>query len=216
LLELLVSTLVLTILIAVIGNFVVDRWADYIRNDSQIIIQSNTKIAIETMELDIKAANGIEDANFTPDPNHSTWSSGAGVLVLKVPAQNSGGQILFVNGDINSPCVNDVIYYLSSGGALYRRWIPRINPAECNANAITLPTCPPSGGSGCSGTDAKIIENVADLAIRYYDNVNPTTELASPPYAGSGSIQITLGQSLTRFGKTFTGSLTSRVNLRNK
>ena len=69
LLELLVATTIIGILALVVSGFYVDRMVDSARNTTLLILQSNTKQALESMQRDIKSAQDILVTNQWPDPN---------------------------------------------------------------------------------------------------------------------------------------------------
>ncbi|HEX7259749.1 MAG TPA: hypothetical protein VF272_02345, partial [Candidatus Saccharimonadia bacterium] len=126
------ATAIIGILATLVSGFYVDRLIDYARNDTLIILQSNTKQALESLGRDIKSARTIQSANQWPDPNgpggnQYGWSSNTGspsVLVLAVPAVNSSGGLIYADASHSSLQTNDVIYYVDGvKKLLYRRVI---------------------------------------------------------------------------------------------
>lgn len=213
LLELLVSTAILGILALLVSNFYVDRLIDYARNDTLIILQTNTKQGLTSVERDTKAARSIESANQWPDANGPSgnqygWASNSNVLVLAVPAVNSSGDLIYVDSTHNALQTNDVIYYVdSTKKTLYRRVLA--NPVSGN---VAVTTCPPSKATSSCPADGKVIEDVANLALVYYDTSNSVIAIPANGY----SLDATLTQSRVKFARTYTNSLTSRASLRNK
>ncbi len=208
LIELIIVTAIIGILGVVIADFYSLRLADYARDFTLTTLQANTKQAIETVAKDIRSARVVESSNSLTDPSGNTWTTSTGsgaTLVLGIPAQDSSGNLIYVDPSThNTPYLNDIIYYVSgSPKALYRR---RIANTSATGNATVT-----SGCSGCPA-DGKVVENVADLATTYYDGNN--TVIALP--AASYLIDVTLSQTLNKFGHTYSNSLTSRVELRNK
>lgn len=216
LLELMVVTSVIGILATLVSGFYVDRLVDYARNDTLIILQSNTKQALDSMQRDIQSARTIESANQWPDPNgpggnQYGWSSSTGspsVLVLSVPALDASGNLIYIDAAHSGLQTNDVIYYVSSTTkSLYRRVVA--NPVSGNT-AVT--TCPPASASATCPADGKVIDDVANMSAAYYDTNNTATTVVANVY----SVDITLTQSRAKFGRTYSNTLTSRATLRNK
>jgi prepilin-type N-terminal cleavage/methylation domain-containing protein len=209
-LELLMSTVIIGILAIVVSEFYVQRLIDYARNDTLIILQSNTKQALEEMEHDVKSAKTIESTNKWTDPTGTTWTTSTGspsTLVLSIPTLDSSDNLVFTDSSHTALQTNDLIYYVdSSKKTLWRRTI--INPV-CGVSV----TCHDQT-TGCSGCppDSKVIEDVANLVVNYYDGNNASTTTVANVY----SLDATLTQSRYKFGRTYSNSLTSRMTLRNK
>lgn len=216
LLELLVATTIIGILAITVSGFYVNRLVDYARNDTLIILQSNTKQALEGVGRDIKSARTIESANQWPDSNGPGgnaygWSSNTGspsTLVLSVPALDSSGALIYADSSHSALQTNDVIYFVDGvKKLLYRRVIA--NPVAGNA---ARSTCPPAFASPSCPPDGQVIEDIANMVIAYYDtNNNPTATVANVY-----SLDTTLTQSRPKFGRTYTNSLSTRTSLRNK
>jgi Tfp pilus assembly protein PilE len=216
--ELMVASVLVSIVVLIMGQFFASSLGSYTRSFTKTVLQSNTKLGIETLERDIKAAQAVEDPNRWPDNNapgapsdkyswHPTSGSGA-TLVLSVPAKDAAGNVLFADPLHNTVQTNDVIYYLASGSKiLYKRVIA--NPVSGNA-AVT--TCPPTLATVSCPADPKIVEDVANLSITYYTSNNTVTN--NPPSAGL--VELTLTQTQTKGSRVYTNSFTSKVSLRNK
>jgi prepilin-type N-terminal cleavage/methylation domain-containing protein len=223
LLELLISTVIIGILAVVVSEFYVQRLIDYARTDTLIILQSNTKQALESMEKDVRSARTIEvsnqwaDAN-GPGGNQYGWSSTTGspsTLVLALPTEDASGNLQYADASHNAILTNDVIYYVdTSQKTLYRRVI--VNPICASAGGSVsckdTTTCPPASASPSCPSDGKVIEDVANMVINYYDTNNVATSNTNLTY----SLDTTLTQSRYKFGRTYSNSLTSRITLRNK
>ncbi len=204
--ELIIVSAIIGIIALVISQFYSNRLIDYAREFTQTQLQSNTKQALETMERDIKSAQYVEATNnLTDSYQGSGWTSGTNVLVLQVPALDSSGNQIYIDGYHASLWSNEIIYFVSNN-VLYRRLI-------ANGNApgnVGVSTCP-AGTSGCPA-DAKVIEDVANMSLAYYDDNNISTTLPNLVHI----IQTTLQQSRTSFGRTFISTLTSSATLRNR
>lgn len=217
LLELLISITMIGVLALVISDFFVQRLIDYNRNFIITILQTNTKQAVDTMEKDIKLAQKVEASNQWPDDNSPgapankySWVSNTSTpatLVLAVPSRDSSGNIIYADGLHTQLQTDDVVYYVDANSILYRRLIA--NPVVGN---LSVTTCPPASASPSCPADAKVVEDIASLAVGYFDLTNTST--ATPTSAGA--VQITLQQSRTKFGRTYVSKLTSQATLRNR
>jgi prepilin-type N-terminal cleavage/methylation domain-containing protein len=226
LIELIVATTIIGILAIIVASFYVDRLIDYARSDTLIILQSNTKQALESMQRDVKAAQAIETTNQWPDPhgpsgNQYGWSSSTGspsTVVLAVPTTDVNGNLQYVDAQHNVLQTNDVIYYVDGANkTLYRRVLanPICQPNQGGSGTVNCSdntTCPPSATTSTCPADGKVIEDVANLVATYYDANNASTTNVNNVY----SLDLTLTQSREKFGRTYTNSLTSRATLRNK
>lgn len=217
LLELMVVMVIVGILAVMVSEFYSQRLTDYARNFTLTILQANTKQAIESMERDIKAARSIDAVNALPDSkspcssaNQYCWqstSTSPSTIVLSVPARDTSQNLMYRDSLHNVIVLNEVVYYIdNSTKTLYRRTIA--NPAAGNA---AISTCPPAIATSSCPADSKVVEDVANMVIRYYDSSN-----ASVTPANSYSIDITIQQTRKAFGKIYTNILTSRASLRNK
>lgn len=211
LLELMVAAAILGILSLVITVFYANQLVNYARNDSLIFLQSNTKQAMEAMTTSVRQAQQVEDQNRNTDPNRSGgWVTSAGspaTLVLAVPATDSSDNLLYYDSLHNTLVTNDVIfYYNSSDKAIYRRTIAA--PVTGNS-AVT--TCPPASATPSCPADERVVADVASLSLAFLTNTGTATTIPST----ASSLQLTLKQSRTVFGQTYTSSLASQVTLRN-
>ncbi|HVE81135.1 MAG TPA: hypothetical protein VNA68_03315 [Candidatus Dormibacteraeota bacterium] len=215
-LELLIGTVIVGIMAVVLSDFYVNRLIDYARSETLLILQANTKQALETASRDLRAASSIEAVNQWADPNGPSgnpfgWSSNnasPSVLVLAVPAHDTNGELIFADPAHTVLKTNDVIYFVDGAKkTLYRRTLA--NPDPGNAAKTT---CPPAVASAACPADAKVIEDVANITAAYFDVNN--TPIVTPSLAHS--VGMTLTQKRTRFGREYQNSLTSRTTLRNK
>lgn len=225
-LELIVGAAVIGLLALVVSGFYVDRLIDSARTTTLLILQSNTKQALESMQRDIKSAQDILATNQWPDPNGPSgnpngWSSTTGspsTLVISTPTTDASGNLQYVDADHTSLQTNDVIYYVNtSNGILYRRVIanPICLPTQGGSGSVDCrqrTTCPPPIATSTCPPDDKVIEDVANLETAYYDSNNSSTANVDNIY----SVDVTLTQSRKKFGRTYTNSLTTRSTLRNK
>jgi prepilin-type N-terminal cleavage/methylation domain-containing protein len=207
LIELIIVSALIGVIAVVISQFYSNRLTDYAREFTTTELESNTKQALETMQLDIKSAQYVEANNNLSDAyNTGGWTTGISVLVLQVPALDSSGNPIWIDGYHTSLWSNEIVYFVS-GNVLYRRLL-----ANSNAPGDTaVSTCPAGTGGGCP-VDGKVIENVASMQLQYFDDNNATTTLPNLVH----TIGVTLTQSQSTFGNTYTSTLTSSATLRNR
>lgn len=217
LVELLIAISMVSVLALIVSQFYVNRLIDYNRTFVITVLQSNTKQAVDTMEGDIKFATRVSANNQWPDSNSPSapsnlysWTSNTSTpatIVLAVPSRDSTGNVIYADGLHTQLQTDDVVYYVNAQNALYRRVIA--NPITGNASKTT---CPPASATASCPADAKVVEDIASLSAVYYDTTNTITVTPSGAY----SIQISLQQTRTKFGRTYVSKLTSQASLRNR
>lgn len=217
LVEFLIVISMVAVMAIVVSDFYVRRLIDYNRTFVITSLQSNTKQAVDTMEGDIKFATRVTSSNQWPDSNAPTapgdlhsWASTnttPATVVISVPARDASGNVIYADGLHTQLQTNDVIYYVNAQNIMYRRVVA--NPVSGNASKTT---CPPASATPDCPADAKIVEDIASLSVVYYDATNVVTNTPANAY----SIQITLQQSRTKFGRTYVSRLTSQASLRNR
>ncbi|HSX14586.1 MAG TPA: hypothetical protein VLE72_01590 [Candidatus Saccharimonadales bacterium] len=203
----------------VITNFMVFSLRKGQEEQTKTDILNNTKLAVETVARVAKSAKSVEAANSQPDSNSPgapanlySWSAVAGsgaTLILAIPAHDASNNLIYSDGLHNNLYTNDYIYYLdASTHRLYRRIIAN-QSAPGNA-AVT--TCPPAIATPSCPADALTVEDVANLTTSYFDaNNNP---VAIP--TGTEAVEMTLTQTRSVLGKTYSSSYTTLASLRNK
>lgn len=218
LIEMIIVASITSIMSIILAVFITNSLTNFTRQQTKTTLQSNTKIAVEVVARDIRAAKLIENNNSQPDSNSpgapgnlyswvSTSGSGA-TLVLAIPARTATDDLIFIDSLHNNLYADNVVYFLDSDNILYKRTIK--NTSAAGNAAVT--TCPPaSAGPGCP-SDAKVVEDVADLNIIYYDATNAVT--ATP--ADAFSAKITLTQTQIKGSHTYSSDYTTTVSMRNR
>ena len=216
-LELLIAASLVTLLAIAMGDFVIDNLKRYVRNEAQIAVQQNARVASELMLRTIRSAQAVESSNRWPDPNgpggsgnQYSWSSSTAnpaTLVLAVPAIDANGDPIYADALHNSLHTNDVIFYIDSASqSLYRRVIA--NPVSGN---VAKTTCPPALANTNCPADTKVIDSIANLTTLYLLANNVTTTTPS----SAAAVQVTLTQQITRAGVTNSETLTAKAAMRN-
>jgi prepilin-type N-terminal cleavage/methylation domain-containing protein len=219
LVELTVAIAASTILLLVIGNYVVEAILGANKDYNQTLVLSNAKEAVSVVARQVRLAKSVESANDQPDNNAPgapgnlySWSGAAGsggTLILSVPAKDSGGNIIYIDSLHNSMYTDNVIYYLDSNThRLYRRYIA--NASASGDAGVT--TCPPSKATASCPADAVVVDDVANLTTTYLDNNNNTVTNPS----GTEAVKYTVTETRTIHNHVYTGSYTTIAALRNR
>jgi prepilin-type N-terminal cleavage/methylation domain-containing protein len=218
LLELLLAISITSVLLLVLGNFMGNGIISSNRDYNKTLIQSNTKLAVDTVARTIKSAVTVEAQNTQPDNNGPGapgnlygWSGVAGnnsTLILAVPARTSSGSLIYIDGLHTTVYTNDIIFYLnSSDHRLYKRVL-----ANAVVGNAAKTTCPPAAATSTCPSDAIIVEDIASLSTAFYDNSD--VSIASP--TGTEAVGYTVTESKILGGKTFSSSYSTIAALRNK
>lgn len=213
LVELLISMSIIGILVVLVSDYYVSRTIDQARNDTLLILQANTKQALETVARDARASTHISASNQYPDLNKPAgWTSTSGsgaTVVFAVPAKDSVLNLIYADPVGHTALeTNDIIYFVDpTTKTLFKRIIR--NPTSGN---VAISTCPQVAVTPSCPQDAKVIDDVANLSTVYYTSSGNVTLDPSLAY----SVKVTLTQTRIRFGNTYQNSLSSRITLRNK
>lgn len=219
LLEMLVVISISTLLMLIITSFMSNNLRTAQEEKTKTDILNNTKLAVETVARNIKSAKSVLAVNAQPDGNSPgapanlySWTASAGsgaTLILAIPARDASNNLIYSDGLHNNLYTNDYIYYLDPATSrLYRRIIA--NQAAPGNVAVT--TCPPALASPSCPADALTVEDVADLTTDYFDANN--NSVAAP--TGTEAVKITLTQTRSVYGKSYSSSYTTIASLRNK
>lgn len=215
LVELVIGATISTVVVLLMSTFLINRLNDYNRSETTTILQAITKLAVESVQRDVKAARSVENTNTLPDPsNAGGWTSSATVIVLSVPASDASGNLLYIDTLHNSVYQDNVIFFVDpADDILYKRTIA--NPAAGNASVTTCAKA--NVPSVCTKPDVQIVEDVASLSLAYYDSANALINLgAGGQPSTAGAVEMTLQQRRTKAGRTYSSTFTNRASLRNK
>ena len=217
LIELLVAISISTILLLIATDFVITGTLNANIDYNRTVVQSNTKSAVENVARTIRTARSVEATNSQPDPNPPvtgnpySWTATAGsnaTLILAVPARDASNNLLYVDGLHSSIYTNDVIFYLdSTTRRLYRRTIA--NSATGN---VAKTTCPPAIATASCPPDTIIVEDIAGLTTRYFDNAN--TSVAVP--SGTESVGYSVTETKNIGNRSYSSTYSTITTLRNK
>lgn len=219
--ELLLAISVTSVLLLVAGNFVAKVTHQANEAYNRTVVQSNTKLAVETVARTIRSARSVQAKNALADPHSpgattdpSTWygwSGAAGVdatLILAVPTRDTSGNLIYLDGLHTQLVTDEVIFYLSpETRRLYKRTIA--SPAEGNAAKTT---CPPSATTPDCPPDAVVVEDIASLTTAYFDNTNQSVTVPS----GTEAVGYTVKETVKIGSKSYSSSYSTNVALRNR
>lgn len=200
--EITIALVMMSVIALVVLNFFVDNMINYQRNESQVMLQSNTRQAIDALSRTIRSAQAIESTNSIVDPNQSGgWITDTDTIVLATPSLDSSENPIYADASHNTLYTDNVILYVSSD-IIFKRVLA--NPNAAGNAAVT--TCPPSAATPSCPADSRVVEDIATLTLAY-DNANPEQ---------TQTVDITLTRLRSIFNRTYTSTVNGKVTLRNR
>lgn len=220
LIELVVATAVTAMLVIIIGQFVGNSLFFSSREDTQTVLQSNTKGAVESVATAVREAKRVEATNTLPDANApgnqygwTVTSPATASLILGVPARDSNNNLLYIDGQHTNIYLDEYVYYIDpTTSILYKRVIRNPNTGLDGNVSAAVTTCPSASASSSCPADPKVVSDVAQLNTVYYDSNN---NIVTTP-TGTEAVQITLVQTHKAGKQTLSSSFTTIVAMRNK
>lgn len=211
----LVETTVVLVLVGVIFAVAMSFSTDAIRGNTEqgakYTLLSDAQTGLNTVANDIRLSARADDTNRWQDEhaplapaNKLSWTSGGGILVLAVAAQNSADNIIFEDVHNYVSAKNNYIYYVNDK-TLYRR----ILAAPVAGNAIKT-TCPSALSTPSCPGDKAIMENVSAFTIKYYDGAD---QVVVP--SNARSVELSVKLAVQRYGKEIAVTYTTRMVFRN-
>ena len=206
-LEVLITMTVLSILMLVVFNFMVNGLVQYTTDTNRANLLNSARVGFEVITNDIRLSANADENNRWPDPNapggEFGWTSNNNTLVLAAVVEDADGTILFADEAEYISHKNNIVYFVHNG-TLYKRII-----ADPVAGNIAQTTCPATSSSTCPA-DRTILENVESFTVQYLDDqdqeVNPSS---------ARSIRLTALLSKTDFGRDVKAGYTTRMVFRN-
>lgn len=218
LLEVLVTMAVSSVLLVVGGDFVVRSTIEANADYYKTLVQADTQTAVNSIARVIRSARSVQANNSQPDPNSPGgagnlygWSGAAGVnatLILAVPARDTSGNLLYIDGLHTNLYTNDIVYYFDTASKkLFKRVI-----ANAVAGNAAVTTCPPPLATPSCPADSTIVRDVANLSTNYFDSNNAAVAIPT----GTESVNYTLTETKIVGNKSYVGTYSTTVALRNK
>jgi prepilin-type N-terminal cleavage/methylation domain-containing protein len=219
LVEMLVAISMSTILTLAIGGFATNSVLSSNQDYNKTLVLANAKEAVGIVGRQVRLArsvlanNTLADAHAPGAPsNLFSWSGAAGsgsTLVLAVPARDSHGDVIYIDGNHASVYTDNVIFYLDAGSKrLYKRTIKNtLAPGD-----VAITTCPPASATGGCPADADVVDDVANLTTSYLKGDGTTTTVP----ANTEAVNYTVTETRTINGKAYSGTYTTVATLRNR
>lgn len=209
LIELVVSTAVLSLLIILTMTFLVNKYVENAVTNARSDLQLQTQLTLDLLNRDLKYAANVDEENRWADENapssptdNFSWESDADTLILATPAVDDDNNVLYEDPNAYVSYKDNFIYFLEEG-KLFRRTIA----AETANNANTT-TCP-DGVSGCPA-DSELAHIIDEFSLAYYDSNDQVVTAAS-----ARSVEITLRVHRSIFGRDVEIEQSIRTVMRN-
>lgn len=211
LVEVIVTLMVASILIAIVSNFAIDSLVRTTINNTRAELINDAQTALDVATNDMRVASGAQGNNRWGDPhapgapgNQYSWTSNSQRVVLASPTINTDGNVIFVDASQYISQKDDEIYFVDNG-TLYKRVI-----AAPEASNKAKTTCPEAQASSSCPKDTALMRNVESINFKYYDNQD---EEVAP--ADARSIEMTVNMKATKYGQDVTASYKTRAVFRN-
>lgn len=175
LMEVLVATVVTSILLIAVLGFLANRVAHNAHQDARDDMLRDTQIALDVMMDDIRHASNADEENRWPDDHAPggkySWESTEDTLVLARPATDSDNNFIYEDAHAYLAYKDNIVFFTEEG-VLYKRILAADTGTDGDNSAET--TCP-EGTTGCP-PDLELAHNVTDFTVRYIDGEgNETT-----------------------------------------
>lgn len=214
LIELLVATVVTSILLLGIMTFLVNTMVNNSVRNARADLLREAQLSLDVMTKDIRLSANVDENNRWEDqysPNASTtnglgWESDADTLILATAAEDDDGNILFQDETHYITEKNNIIYYLEDD-TLYKRTLA----AEVDGNS-SRNTCPEAEATEDCPADRLAVTDVSELTFRYFDASNQ--EVSNP--VDARSVEVTLSLQRRKFGRDIDVTYTTRTVFRNE
>lgn len=209
--ELLVAISVTTVMMIVLGSYMMRNIQTSSLETAQAAIQHEIQVTLDKVATDVRLSANADDDNRNPDTNgpggpgnQYGWTSTSSVLVLATAATNTSNAIIFSDPANYVTTKNNIIYFVS-GGTLYKRVL-----AAGVANNSAKTTCPAAAATLSCPADKKLLNHVTAFNVTYLDGDNN-----SVPPTSARSIELSVTASRTQYKKTQSASYTTRMVFRN-
>ncbi len=213
LIELLVATVITSILLVGIMTFLVTTMVNNSARDARADLLREAQLALDVMVKDIRLSANVDDNNRIEDPNSPNavatngfgWESDASTLILATAVEDNSGNLIFQDVTHYITEKNNLIYYVQDG-ILYKRVL-----AAGVANNASTSTCPPDQADATCPADRLSVKDVSSLQFRYYDADN--NEVAP---SNARSVEATLSLHAVKYGRDIDVSYSTRTVFRNE
>ncbi len=190
--ELLVVVTVTTILIIIVGTFLITNLQQSTLATAKGNMLYETQQSLDLAANDIRLSSNADTNNRWPDANSPggsgapmSWQSNNNTLVLATAAENSTGTIIFADSKNYITEKNNIVYFVKDK-TLYKRTI-----ASSVANNGEKTSCPKSSSSTACPADKELLHNVTAFTVTYKDGQDTTV---SPTTARSVELAVTVSK----------------------
>lgn len=209
--EVLVAVSVTTLLLIVIGDFMMRSLQTSTKETAQANILREVQLTLDFVATDVRLSANADQNNRNPDANSPGgtgnqfgWASSSTTLVLATAATTNSGAIIFSDPANYVTTKNNIVYFVSNG-TLYKRII-----AASVAGNSAKTTCPAAKITASCPGDKELLHNVSYFTVRYVDGSNNSV---TPTNARS--VEISLKAARTQYKQTQSASYTTRMVFRN-
>lgn len=211
--ELIVATAITSVLVVGIMTFLTTTMVNNSVRNARADLLREAQLTLDVLTKDIRLSANVDAANRLEDPNSPDegeeegfgWISDSDTLVLATAVEDTNRNIIFQDEAHYITEKNNIVYYVQDGN-LYKRTIA----ADIPDNRLTT-TCPESAASSSCRADTKLVQNVQEFSIRYFDTLDQEVD---PDNARS--VEATLSLSRKRFGRDVAVKYTTRTVFRNE
>jgi prepilin-type N-terminal cleavage/methylation domain-containing protein len=211
LLELMVATMVTSMLIILIMTFLVNTVAKNATETARADLLREAQLTLDNIGREIRMSANADEQNRWEDenaPNAPTdlysWESDADTLILATAATDSGNNVLFSDPLHYVTNKNNNVYFIQDG-TLYKRTLA--DPVTGNA---TETSCPAGPSDSCPD-DRELVHNVTNFSIRYFDNQDNEVLPAQ-----ARSIELSLAMGIVKYGENINVDFSTRTVFRNE
>ncbi len=209
--EVTVTLTVVSILIMLFMNFVVNSLVRHTVDSAKADLLAEAHIALDIVSNDIRLSGNAEVNNRWPDDyapdapaDRFSWSSGADTLVLATAVEDSSGTIVFADPSKYISEKNNIVYFVEDG--VLRK---RVIAAPVADNKLSS-TCPQPIADGACPADRSLLHKVSDFSVRYLDG---SDQEVTPPDARSVELSVRLSDQ--KYGQEISAAYTTRMVFRN-
>lgn len=210
--ELTVVITVTTILILIIGTFLLNNLQQSTLATAKSNMLHEAQHSLDLAANDIRLSATADTSNRWPDTNSPdgssnplSWESNDDTLVLASAAEDSSGTVIFTDAKNYITEKNNIVYFVRDG-TLYKRTIASTAP---NNSAKT--TCPADQATAECPADKKLLNNVTEFGVSYKDGED---NAVAPSSARSIELDVTVSKPM--YQKDISVSYTTRMVFRNE
>lgn len=207
LITLVVTSIVMTVLLALVMNGIVN----YGRTEARASLQAEVQTALNIIGTDIRLSGSVDQNNRWPDENAPdapadlfSWESNNQQVILATAAEDSDNNVLFADPAQYISHKNNTIYFVRDG-VLYKR----VLASDVTDNSA-LTSCPQDKANDDCPADQAMLQDVTGFSVRYFDS-----EDNEVPAANARSVEVNLQSTVQKYGHDITVGHLTRTVFRN-